>query len=251
MKRPLRNDQMQQTFEKISLAMTHKLDDIIELPKSLPKKTIKRDLECEMVMVKLPRCMSWPGSTDAYDEPICSLCMMDKELGDTSLQITLQILPSFEEYTPLVTYLEEVEETLGTPVEELFLGEDATRAIPNMGFNLVDVEGFLYLEIEVVCVEFGCYFEVELECEQYDLVMLDWGDCFLEMVHDELVSVLVLENCIEQFDMFQRIGYFLQRVSHSFLSTLNGFGCGLIGDVFVGMIVMMMNVGCIHSGGKV
>ncbi|GJX34637.1 hypothetical protein Tco_0246194, partial [Tanacetum coccineum] len=24
---------------------------------------------------------------------------------------------------------------------ELFLGEDATRAIPNMGFNLVDVEG--------------------------------------------------------------------------------------------------------------
>ncbi|GJT99054.1 reverse transcriptase domain-containing protein [Tanacetum coccineum] len=25
--------------------------------------------------------------------------------------------------------------------QELFLGEDATRAIPNMGFNLVDVEG--------------------------------------------------------------------------------------------------------------
>ncbi|GKB90122.1 hypothetical protein Tco_0962394, partial [Tanacetum coccineum] len=24
---------------------------------------------------------------------------------------------------------------------ELFLGEDATRGIPNMGFNLVDVEG--------------------------------------------------------------------------------------------------------------
>ncbi|GJW73912.1 putative reverse transcriptase domain-containing protein, partial [Tanacetum coccineum] len=51
--------------------------------------------------------------------------------------------------------------------KELFLGEDATKVIPNMGFNLVDVEGFLYLEIEVVCVEFGCYFEVELECEQY------------------------------------------------------------------------------------
>ncbi|GJR69450.1 hypothetical protein Tco_0015515 [Tanacetum coccineum] len=32
---------------------------------------------------------------------------------------------------------------------------------------MLRVCGFLYLEIEVVCVEFGCYFEVELECEQY------------------------------------------------------------------------------------
>ncbi|GJT53390.1 zinc finger, CCHC-type containing protein, partial [Tanacetum coccineum] len=51
--------------------------------------------------------------------------------------------------------------------KELFLGEDATRAIPNMSFNLVNVEGFLYLEIEVVCVEFGYHFEEELECEQH------------------------------------------------------------------------------------
>ncbi|GJR56930.1 hypothetical protein Tco_1499092 [Tanacetum coccineum] len=45
-----------------------------------------------------------------------------------------------------------------------FLGEDATRAIPNMGFNLVNVEGFLYLEIEVVCVEFGCHLGCGAEC---------------------------------------------------------------------------------------
>nr|GFB66212.1 ribonuclease H-like domain-containing protein [Tanacetum cinerariifolium] len=32
-------------------------------------------------------------------------------------QSTPQVLPSFEEYTPPVTYLEEVEETLGTPIE--------------------------------------------------------------------------------------------------------------------------------------
>ncbi|GKB45413.1 hypothetical protein Tco_0896166 [Tanacetum coccineum] len=75
---------MHQTFEKISLAMTHKFDDIIELPKSLPEKTNKEDLECEMVMVKIPRCMSWLGSTNAYDENLDSL---------------------------------EVEETLGTPME--------------------------------------------------------------------------------------------------------------------------------------
>ncbi|GJR89873.1 hypothetical protein Tco_0213884 [Tanacetum coccineum] len=42
--------------------------------------------------------------------------------------------------------------------------EDATRAIPNMGFNLVNVEGFLYLEIEVVCVEFGCHLGCGAEC---------------------------------------------------------------------------------------
>ncbi|GKB93979.1 hypothetical protein Tco_0980116 [Tanacetum coccineum] len=46
---------MHQTFEKSSLARTHKLDDIIELPKSPPKKTYEEGLECEIVMVKMPR----------------------------------------------------------------------------------------------------------------------------------------------------------------------------------------------------
>ncbi|GKE94690.1 hypothetical protein Tco_1579545 [Tanacetum coccineum] len=32
-------------------------------------------------------------------------------------QSTPQVLPSFEEYTPPVTYLEKVKETLGTPIE--------------------------------------------------------------------------------------------------------------------------------------
>ncbi|GJW59169.1 hypothetical protein Tco_0105900 [Tanacetum coccineum] len=108
---------MHQTFKKSSLAMTYKFDDIIELPKSLLEKTNKEDLECEMVMVKIPRCMSWLGSTNAYDENLDSLGMMDNEVGNTSPQSTPQILPSFEEYTPLVTCLKEVEETLGTPME--------------------------------------------------------------------------------------------------------------------------------------
>ncbi|GJZ63228.1 hypothetical protein Tco_0619649 [Tanacetum coccineum] len=77
-----KSDQMYQTFEKSSLEMTNKLDVLIELPKSRPKKTYEEDLECEMFMVKKPRCMSWLGFIDAYDEPI------------------------------------EVEETLGTPMEE-------------------------------------------------------------------------------------------------------------------------------------
>ncbi|GJZ47267.1 hypothetical protein Tco_0601099, partial [Tanacetum coccineum] len=65
--------------------MTRKLDDMIELPKLQPKRTYKEDLECEMVMVKMSRCMSFLDSTNAYDEPIGSL---------------------------------EVDETLGTPMEE-------------------------------------------------------------------------------------------------------------------------------------
>ncbi|GJT59230.1 hypothetical protein Tco_1002763 [Tanacetum coccineum] len=48
-----KSDQMHQIFEKSCLAMTYELDDMIELPKSQPKKTYKEDLECEMVMVKV------------------------------------------------------------------------------------------------------------------------------------------------------------------------------------------------------
>ncbi|GJV20361.1 hypothetical protein Tco_1369381, partial [Tanacetum coccineum] len=62
-----KSDQMHQTFKKSYLAMTHKLDDMIELPKSQPKKKFKDDLDCEMVMAKIPKCMSW---LDAYDEHI-------------------------------------------------------------------------------------------------------------------------------------------------------------------------------------
>ncbi|GJU75519.1 hypothetical protein Tco_1272589 [Tanacetum coccineum] len=68
-------------------------------------------------MVKIPRCMAWLGSTNKYDGTIGSLGMMENEGVNTSPQDTSQILPSLEEYTPPVTYPEEVEETLGTPME--------------------------------------------------------------------------------------------------------------------------------------
>ncbi|GJX49607.1 hypothetical protein Tco_0276452 [Tanacetum coccineum] len=58
--------------------------------------------------------MSW---LDAYDEPIGDLDMMDDKVDNPSLQNTPQVLPSFEVYTPPVTYPEEVEETLETPME--------------------------------------------------------------------------------------------------------------------------------------
>ncbi|GJY38324.1 retrotransposon protein, putative, ty1-copia subclass [Tanacetum coccineum] len=46
-----------------------------------------------------------------------SLSTMDNKVGVTSPERTTQTLPSFEEYTPPVTYPEEVEKTLGTPIE--------------------------------------------------------------------------------------------------------------------------------------
>ncbi|GJZ02540.1 hypothetical protein Tco_0520501 [Tanacetum coccineum] len=88
-----KSDQMHQTFEKSSLAMTHKLDDMIELPKSQSNNTYKEDLAYEIVMVKMPKCMPW---SDAYDEPIGDLDMMEDKVDNPSPQSTSQVLPSFE-----------------------------------------------------------------------------------------------------------------------------------------------------------
>ncbi|GJV17650.1 hypothetical protein Tco_1362973 [Tanacetum coccineum] len=108
-----KSDQMHQTFKKSSLAMTRKLDDMIELPKSQAKRTYKEDLECEIVMVKMPKCMSWL----AYDEPIGDLDMIEDKVDNPNPQSTLQVLLSFEVYTPPVTHPKEVEETIGIPMK--------------------------------------------------------------------------------------------------------------------------------------
>ncbi|GJY40346.1 hypothetical protein Tco_0427616 [Tanacetum coccineum] len=63
--------------------------------------------------VQVPRCMTWLD----YDEHVDNISTMDNEVGVTSPESTTQTLPSFEEYTPLVTYPEEVENSLGTPIE--------------------------------------------------------------------------------------------------------------------------------------
>ncbi|GJR10695.1 hypothetical protein Tco_0793347 [Tanacetum coccineum] len=83
------SDQLHQTFKKSSTTMTHKLDDMIELPKSQPKITYKGDLECIM--------------KDKVDNP--------------SPQCTPQVLLSIDLYTPHVTHPEEVEETIGIQME--------------------------------------------------------------------------------------------------------------------------------------
>ncbi|GJZ48523.1 hypothetical protein Tco_0602355 [Tanacetum coccineum] len=59
-----------------------------KLPKSQSEKTYKEDLKCEIVMIKMPKCMPW---LDAYDELI-------------GIHIA-------------VTYPEEVDETIGISME--------------------------------------------------------------------------------------------------------------------------------------
>ncbi|GJT03539.1 hypothetical protein Tco_0824708 [Tanacetum coccineum] len=61
----------------------------------------------------VPKCMAWLD----YDEHVDSLSTMDNEVGVTSPKITTQTLPSFEEYILPVTYPEEVEKTLWSPIE--------------------------------------------------------------------------------------------------------------------------------------
>ncbi|GJT56907.1 zf-CCHC domain-containing protein [Tanacetum coccineum] len=63
--------------------------------------------------VHVPRCMTWLD----YDEHVDCLSIMNNEVGVTRPESTTQTLPSFEEYTPLLTYPEEVEKTLETPIE--------------------------------------------------------------------------------------------------------------------------------------
>ncbi|GJR74992.1 hypothetical protein Tco_0087357 [Tanacetum coccineum] len=107
-----KSDQLHQTFEKSSIAMTRKLYDMIELPKSQHKRTYNEDLECEIVMVKMPKCMAWLD-----DEPIGDLGTMEDKAKNPSPQNTPQVLPSFEVYTSPVTHPKEVEETIGIPME--------------------------------------------------------------------------------------------------------------------------------------
>ncbi|GJZ56431.1 hypothetical protein Tco_0611624 [Tanacetum coccineum] len=75
-----------------------------------PNAQIVRD---DMFRVHVPRCMAWLN----YDEHVDSLSTMDYEVGDTSPESTIQTLLLFAEYTPPVTYPEEVEKTLGTLIE--------------------------------------------------------------------------------------------------------------------------------------
>ncbi|GJW26369.1 hypothetical protein Tco_0040180 [Tanacetum coccineum] len=91
-------------------------------------------IENEMVRVMIPKCMIW---LDAYDKPIGD---MEDKVDNLSSQDTPQVLLSFEVCTPHVTYLEEVDETIGIPMEVEPLDH---RKLEDLGLNTNTHDFFL------------------------------------------------------------------------------------------------------------
>nr|GEZ24011.1 hypothetical protein [Tanacetum cinerariifolium] len=82
-----------------------------------------------------------------YDEHVDSLSMIDNKVGVTSPESTTQSLLLFEEYTPPVTYSEEVEKTLKTlievqPLNETKLEELGLNCNHNTPFSSREVSSF-------------------------------------------------------------------------------------------------------------
>ncbi|GKA15819.1 putative ribonuclease H-like domain-containing protein, partial [Tanacetum coccineum] len=104
-----------------------------EIPTSSNSRKSIGFVEDEMVEVKLPSCMSWLDSTNTYDEQISCVEIIEDKVENPRPQSTPQILPSFEVYTPPVTYPEEVEANIGIPIEVEPLEQSK---LENVGLNL-------------------------------------------------------------------------------------------------------------------
>ncbi|GKB38458.1 hypothetical protein Tco_0883400 [Tanacetum coccineum] len=89
-------------------------------------------------------------------------------------------------------------------------------------------EGFLYLEIVVVCVEFGCHIDVEHEYEKHELMgeMVRWE---VEDVR-QLMVMWECEFALSTLDVLQRFGFFLQMGFTLILAYPDGWDVGLLGD---------------------
>ncbi|GKC98012.1 hypothetical protein Tco_1168287 [Tanacetum coccineum] len=96
--------------------------------------------------VNVTKCMAWFN----YDWHVVSLVrwiMKVNEVGVTSPESTTQTLPSFEEYTPPMTYPKEVEKTLKTPIEveslnEIKLEEIGLNCNHDTPFSSLEVHSF-------------------------------------------------------------------------------------------------------------
>jgi hypothetical protein len=108
------------------------------------------DLELEMARegFEILRNMFGLDSTKTHDVDIIDIETRKDEVNNTNLQSTPQVLPSFEAYTPPVTYPEEVEGTIGTPIEVEPLEETKLEEIGlntcshNLSFSSMEVPSF-------------------------------------------------------------------------------------------------------------
>jgi hypothetical protein len=130
-------------FEKSFLTITHKFNELVdsyerddlvsknmnlesnqdyemvsvELPSCMSGIDFTKTYDTYEVRVEPPSCMSWLGTTIIQDEHIGDINVMEEIVENPSPLSTPQVLPSFEAHTLPVTYPEEIEETLGIPME--------------------------------------------------------------------------------------------------------------------------------------
>ncbi|GKD81421.1 hypothetical protein Tco_1348260, partial [Tanacetum coccineum] len=88
----------------------------------------------EVVRVIILKCMSW---LDAYNKPISNI---EDKVKNSSPQSTPQVLLLFEVYTPPVTYPEEVDETIGIPMEVEHLDH---MKLEDLGLNTCNHDLFI------------------------------------------------------------------------------------------------------------
>jgi hypothetical protein len=89
----------------------------VELPSCMSGIDFTKTYDTHEVRVEPPSCMSWLGATIIQDEHLGDIDVMEEIVENPNPLSTPQVLPSFEAHTQPVTYPEEVEETIGTPIE--------------------------------------------------------------------------------------------------------------------------------------
>ncbi|GKB06724.1 hypothetical protein Tco_0834957 [Tanacetum coccineum] len=112
-------------FKRQQGEMTNKIDSVLKGQSPIEKRRTT-------LATREPRCMAWLD----YDEHVDSLSTIDNEVGVTSPKSTAQTLPSFEECTPLVTYPEEVEKTLGTDRVPSFDGPEPQPLLNSLSLDV-------------------------------------------------------------------------------------------------------------------
>nr|GEX26398.1 reverse transcriptase domain-containing protein [Tanacetum cinerariifolium] len=115
------------------------LEILPEHPSDTYVFTVKMEILLELTLSKL-----LVGIEKEAVKHVDSLSTMDNEVGVTSLESTIQTLPSFEEYTPPVNYPEEVKKTLGTPIEVEPLNE---TKLEEVGLNCNHITPFSSREV--------------------------------------------------------------------------------------------------------
>ncbi|GKC68461.1 hypothetical protein Tco_1101059, partial [Tanacetum coccineum] len=200
----------------------------------------------EKVWFEIPRCISW----DKVDNP--------------SPQSTPQVLPSFEVYTPPMTYLEEVEETLGTQMEVEPLDqtkiEDVGLDICNQGIPLSSREVSSFDEPKPQLQSLPNYPSLDESLREergHDPPTKRHSLDSLQMkqaCRDKLDSVLMFGSRLQVVTIQSAYGFFSSARFQGILSARSKFLCAVSVDVWSAQGVfgnkvkgVSTRVSCVHA----